>query len=332
MSDVVGGEADDLAALVNEGRKARLRLSLVAEQCPDLLPLLDATRGAVVGGAYRIGGLLASGRQFFVWLGAEPDTGRAVVLKQARFDYRHPVRYGRAEAEHLRRAIRKEYEVLLADRTGTLPRPLALLVTDSPVPAASLAPALARNEVFVAEEFIRGPTLTELALRVWPDHPPAEREATASRLGAAFVGFWESLRDNGWHYGDLSSDNLLVESDTGRLRVVDGGSAVPAAEAVVLSGFTPAFTTPRLFAAASAGQPVAGSVASVLPLLGKVLYFTLTRREPLNGLLPDLADPALEVYSPMCRLVLELLLDLDGRPERLHEARQALARWAGLTT
>jgi hypothetical protein len=251
-----------------------------------------------------------------------------VVLKQPRFDYRRPVRYGLAETHLLRRTIRKEYEVLRADRQGVLPRPLALLVTASPIPAAAAAPALADNEVFVAEEYIRGLTLTELALRVWPARPPAEREAVASRLTAAFVAFWESLREGGWHYGDLSGDNLLVEGDTGRLRVVDGGSAVPAADRVVLPGFTPAFTTPRFYQAVSAGRPVAGSLASVLPLLGKVLHFALTRREPFNGLLPDLGEPALADYSPLCRLVLELLLGLDADPDRLANARLALAQWA----
>jgi hypothetical protein len=82
--------------------------------------------------------------------------------------------------------------------------------------------------------------------------------------------------------------------------VVDAGSAVPAAETLILPGFTPAFTTPNLFAAASASRPVAGSLASVLPLLAKVLHFALSRREPLNGQMPDLAEPALEPYSPLC--------------------------------
>jgi hypothetical protein len=146
------------------------------------------------------------------------------------------------------------------------------------------------------------------------------------------VDFWECLRESGWYYGDLSSDNLLVDPKTGGLRVVDGGSAVSAADAVVLPGFTPAFTTPQFFAAVSNGRPVVGSVASVLPLLGKILHFALTGREPLNGQIPDLAEPALDRYSPLCRLVLEFLLDLDVHPDRLSAVRPALARWAEATS
>jgi serine/threonine protein kinase len=314
-------------APIAEDRRKRLRLWLETERCPDLLPLLDAAVGSRVDGRYRIDGLMAAGRQFFVWMATELSTGRYAVLKQARFDYRHPVRYGRSDVERLREAIRREYDVLWADKSGTLPRPLALLVTASPIPAAASAPSLARNEVFVVEEYVQGPTLGELSLRVWPDRPPAEREASISHLVADFVHFWEAMKSAGWYYGDVSCDNLLVES-AGKLRVVDGGSAIPATNEVVLVGFTPAFTTPRIYAAAAAGRPLPGSLATILPLLGKVLHFALTRREPFNGHLPDLGEPALQDYSPLCRLVLELMTDVDHRPDRAEDAREALIRWA----
>jgi serine/threonine protein kinase len=316
------------SAQIEEDRRKRLRLWLDMEKCPDLLPLLDAAAGSTVDGRYRIDGLAAAGRQFFVWIATELSTGRSAILKQARFDYRRPVHYGRAEIERLRAAIRREYEVLWADRSGTLPRPLALLVTESPVPAAAVAPSLARNEVFVVEEHVRGLTLTELSLRVWPDRQPGEREAALSHLAADFVNFWEAMHSAGWYYGDVSGDNFLIE-EAGRLRVVDGGSAIPAAKEVVLTGFTPAFTTPRIYARASVGQSLPGSLASILPLLGKILHFALTRREPINGHLPDLGEPVLQDYSPLCRLVVELLTEVDHRPEQTRDARDALIRWAG---
>src|SRR5271165_215835 len=109
-----GASAD--AFQLAQDRRHHLRLALVAEKCPDLLPLLESANGALVGGAYRLEKLLAVGGQFFVWLAAETATGRTVVLKQTRFDYRRPVRYGLAETERLRQMIRKEYEVLRADR------------------------------------------------------------------------------------------------------------------------------------------------------------------------------------------------------------------------
>jgi serine/threonine protein kinase len=303
-----------------------MRLALDASRCPGLLPLLEAAEGAVVCRIYRIDRALAVGSQFIVWATTELSSDKPAVLKQSRFDYRRPVQYGRADAIRRRKAIRREYDVLRADPTGTLPRPFALLVGDSPVPAASSSPVLARDEVMVAEEFIEGLTLTELALRVWPTLPVKRREVAVASLAAAAVVFWESLHKAGWFYADLSADNLLVEA-SGKLRMVDAGNAIPAADQVILTGFTPAFTAPRVFAAASRGQPIPGTLPSILPSLAKLLHFALTGREQFNGQLPNLAEPALESYSAHCRLVLDLLADVDGRPERGADARNALLRW-----
>jgi serine/threonine protein kinase len=325
-------DAAELHDQIEQDRRQRLRLSLEASEYPGLLPLLDAAEGSVVGGDYRITSPLAVGSQFIVWMATELLSGGPIILKQGRFDYRHPVRYGRAEAEGAREVIRREYDVLRADHTGTLPRPIALVVADSPVPAAAFAPALARNEIFVAQEYIRGLTLTELALRVWPGCPASEREFAIARLAREFVEFWEKLQAAGWFYGDMSADNLLVER-SGRLRMVDAGNAVAVAVdgQITLTGFTPAFTSPRIFAAATQGEPIAGTLASVLPSLGKVLHFALTGREQLNGRLPNLDDPALQHYSPHCRLVMELLADVDARPPTAGTARHALAHWKQAT-
>jgi serine/threonine protein kinase len=319
-------DVSDPYAQIEQDRRHRLHLSLEASRYPGLLPLLDAAEGAVVRGHYRIEFPLAVGSQFIVWSALELSTGRPIILKQGRFDYRHPVRHGRADAERIRQVIRREYEVLWADQSGTLPRALALLVADSPVPAASSSPMLSRGEVFVAEEYIRGLTLTELALRVWPGRPASERESAVARLALEFLTFWEMLHAAGWFYGDMSADNLLVER-AGRLRMVDAGNAIPSSDQVVLTGFTPAFTSRRIFAAATHGQSIPGTLASVLPSLAKVLHFALTGREQFNGHPPDLDDPALGDYSPHCRLVMEMLDATDERPEKSGDARNAIACW-----
>ena len=319
-------DAQDAGARIQNDRRHRLRLALDAERCPGLFPLLEEAAGSIIGGLYRIDYPLAAGSQFIVWMAIELSTGRPAILKQGRFDYRRPVLYGRSDADRCRGPVRREYDVLWADRTGTLPRPLALLVSDSPVPAAASSPILARDEVFVAQEYLRGLTLTELALRVWPELPAAEREAAVARLTAEFVAFWEGLHAAGWFYGDLSADNWMIEG-SGNLRVVDAGNAVPVGDQVILTGFTPAFTAPRMFAAAIQSRPIPGTLPSVLPSLGKLLHFALTGREQHNGKLPDLADPALEHYSPHCRLVMELLADTDERQDKGGDARKALAHW-----
>jgi hypothetical protein len=308
-------------------RQLRLRLLLEAEGRPGLFPLLVEAAGAVLAGRFRLDELLAVGRQSYLFAATDLSLGGSVVVKQPALDYRNPLHYHRASVSRLRQALRTEYRVLEACGTGHLPRPVALLTEPAAVPAAAASPVLAAGEVFLVEEFIPGPTLTEAALTAWPALPAGEREAAARRLAGEFVDFWEALRGAGWHYGDVSAENLLLEEGGGRLRVVDAGSAVPAGAEVAGVGFTPGYTTPQLFAALACGLPVPGTLAAVGPPLAKVVHFALTRREPLNGALPDLDDPALDSYSPACRRALAALLDLDARPGDLPQAREALARW-----
>jgi hypothetical protein len=73
--------------------------------------------------------------------------------------------------------------------------------------------------------------------------------------------------------------------------------------------------------------PVPGILATVLPSIGKLIHFALTGREQFNGHLPNLDEPALQAYSPHCRLTLELLSQVDARQDRAADARLAVARW-----
>ncbi len=305
----------------------RLRLLLEADRRPGLLPLLEEATGADVAGRYRLDALVGVGRQSYIFGATDLHQGAAVILKQCAFDYRNPLLYNRASAGQLRQGLRREYEVLQACDTGNLPRPLELLTAASPIPAAAESPVLANDDVFLVEELIVGKTLAEVALEHWPSLRPSEREAIAAGLVMGFTEFWEALQGRGWRYGDISADNLLVEG-TDRLRVVDAGSAVPAHAKLHPAGYTPAFTTPRLFAALREGREIPSNLAGVLPMMAKVVHFALTRREPLNGELPDLDEPRLAEYSPRCRQTLAHLLLLDSQPGELAGARDSLASWA----
>lgn len=306
----------------------RLRLSLEASGRAGLLPLLEEAVGAAIAGRFQLDGLLAAGRQCFVFEATDLSTGRAVVVKQPCFDYRRPVEYGRDRAARMRQSLAGAFEVLRACPTGHLPEPVALRSAPAVVPAAAESPVLSEEETFLIEERVCGRRFTEVALRVWPGLASSEREDAARAVAAEFVAFWEALHRAGWHYGDLNGENLLLD-DGGRLRVLDGGAAVPAADEVVLGTLTPAFSTPNLYAAFLERRPVAGSLASVLPVVGKLLHFGLTRREGFNGRLPDMDHPALAEYSPACRDALAACLALDAHPEELAAARAALRRWTG---
>jgi serine/threonine protein kinase len=315
-----------LPSVPSETARRRLRLQLEAENRSALLPLLDAARGAILDSRFRLVEVLAVGRQSHVWLAQELPGQRQVVVKQVAWNFHEPLRYNRATAARLRQCLKTEHAVLQSCPTGHLPQPLALITASALVPAAQASPVLTNDEVFMVEEFIPGATLTQVALQTWPALPGVEREAQVRNVVREFVTFWEALRGAGWHYGDIGPSNLLLE-ETGRLRVVDAGSAVPAAEAVVLPGFAPAFTTPRLYGALREGQPVPGTLAAVLPPLAKLAHFALTRREPFNGANPDLADPALAPYSLACRSALAAMLDVDKRPDTWRTVRAQLERW-----
>lgn len=319
--------AHSFTAIGSSESQRRLRLRLEAEGCPHLFPLLEEAVGAILLERFRLDGLLAVGRQSFLFAATELSSGRPVVVKQPAFDYSKPVLYNRAAVNRARRSLLTEHAVLSACTTCHLPTPIALFTTSSPISAARESPLLATSELFLVEERIQGHTLTQLALEVWPSLTPEARETGARQIACSFVQFWQALHATEWHYGDISADNLLLEQGSGSLRVVDGGSAVPAGNDVILTGYTPAFTTPRLFAALSSSRPVPGNLASVFPPLAKALHFALTRQEPFNGNFPSLEHPALTEYSPQCRIALANLLILDDHPQSLSLALESLASW-----
>src|SRR4051812_29838230 len=113
-----------------------LDLRLQAKGLGGLLPLLDSAKGAILAGRYRIDRLLAAGSQAFVFAAQDLTSGRDVVVKQAAFDYRKPIRYGeKLIAEH-RQALAHEFDVLRACQSPAFPRPIAMLKGPAVVRAA----------------------------------------------------------------------------------------------------------------------------------------------------------------------------------------------------
>ncbi len=307
----------------------RLRLVLRAQGRGALVKDLDAAAGAVLGDRFQIERLLAAGRQSFVFLAS--DCGVPCVVKLPALDLGRPLSITRADVASGQRALEMEHRLLQACSTRHLPAPVALHFATSPLPAAARVPAARGKTLVLVEDLVAGQRLSELALGPWRDLGAPAREDVVRRVAVEFVRFWDALLDQGFFYGDVSADNILIEP-RGRVRVVDGASGAPRADMIDLPGFTPAFTTPRLHDLLRAGAPVPGNAASILPALAKVLHFALTRREPLNGQMPDLAGPELASCSPQSRAALSAMLDLDRHPEDLPRAQEALERWAEAAT
>ncbi len=307
--------------------QARLRLSLAADGREGLYRLLVAACSATIGGRFQLEELFAAGRQSILFSAIDQRTGRAVLVKQPSFDYTRPLQVSRAEAARARAALRTEYEVLGACTTGHLPGAVALVIAPSPIPAAKDFNVLGREEVFVVEERIAGRTLEQAAMGEWPRMAAEERERLVREIAEEALRFWSTLRRDGYHYGDTSARNLLLEDGTDRVRVVDAACVCPAAEKVVVRECSAAFLTPRLYEAIRQGQPITGSEAGFLPVLAKVLHFALTRRQPTDGTMPDFVVPEMAPYSAECRLVLRTMAEVDGDDGRLGEALAVLREW-----
>lgn len=300
-----------------------IELQLESDGRAGLYPLLAAAHGARIGGRYRVGELFAAGRQVFVFHVVDEETGQPAVAKQAAFDYRDPLSYGRREAAALRAPLLREFEVQSACQSGHMSRPLALVRGAAIVPEGAESAVLGREEVFVIQERLDARPLSEVALQRWTQRDLAARERAAAGVAREFIRFWQDLFARGWMYTDVNAANLLLDAHD-RLFVVDAAGAVRSSSAFVSPGLSPAFATPRLWERAVQRQPLAGDLSSVLPLLAKVLHFGLSTKTPFNGALPAL--DALAAYSPACRDALGAMLGLDAAPERLPEALQTLSR------
>jgi hypothetical protein len=296
-----------------------LRLKLEADGKPGLYELYQAASGALLGGRFRLGLPCAAGQQALLIEAVERSTGRPVLVKQIAFDYRRPIQYSRAKVASLRHLLWQEHQVLQACTTGHLPEPIALLTSEPVVPAAAESNVLGRGEVFLIEERIDARTLDVVASSM-PAEPAVERELLARRVAREYLRFWTALQAAGYHYGDLNTQNILVESGTGKVRMVDAACVVAAGPSVVVREFTPAFLTPRLHEAMTEGRPVPGSLASVLPVLSKVLHHVLTGRVPWNGQMPDWHALDLALFSPQLRKALRCMAEVDGDEARLPDA------------
>jgi hypothetical protein len=270
--------------------------------------------------------VLAVGQQCYVFRGHEIDTRRSVVIKQPNFDYRFPIRYGRDEVSRMRCTLQQGLQILRANSTGHFPEGIELVVGPAIVAAAADSPLLAQQEIYLIEEYLVGWPLDRQVLETWQVHSPAWRETTASQLTHDWLLFWQDMHDHGWHYGDISCRNCIIQE--GRLRVVDGGSCVPRNKQVILPYFTPAFMTPVLYDAVVRHLPIPGSLASVLPVWAKVLHFCLTRQEPVNGAVPDLR--LLEKLSPDGQCAITASLAVDHDPTLLAAALEQVHAWIEL--
>jgi serine/threonine protein kinase len=305
-------------------RLARVRLAAEADGRSGLFEILSGAIGSVIAGRFELRELVAIGRESFVFLAEDNASGDRVAVKQPAFDYRRPISIDRAEVSRKRSALAREHRVLEASASQRLPRAIAL---EHAAPVIGSSIVFGIEELYLIEEWIDGRTITELALGAWRELAANSREQVVARLAKDLVELMAELDLAGWFYPDVSPGNLMLEA-SGALRVVDAGSMIERAPAVRVPGFTPAFTTPRLFARLSRGEPIEPGPLSVLPSIGKVLHFCLTTKEPVNGALPELGALRAAGISDLGAEAVEALIALDANPEAIDRAKDAVATWS----
>ncbi|HEX5585673.1 MAG TPA: protein kinase [Acidimicrobiia bacterium] len=155
--------------------------------------------GAVVGGRYRIGSLLAAGGMAEVYRAADERLGRDVALK---------ILSGTTATEHAR--FRREVDVL-----AHLDHPNLVRLYDAGELEGSARP-------FLVLELVDGSTLAE-RLAVGPLPAPV-----AARIGHELAGALAVAHASGVVHRDVKPSNVLIDVD-GRARLTDFGVAHDAA-------------------------------------------------------------------------------------------------------
>lgn len=304
-----------------------VRLYLEANKYLGVFPLLEEVIGKVIGGRFRFTSILAIGGHNFVFTAYDLLTKQTVVVKQPSFNYCDPIKYSYADVMRARQSLKKEYDILRSYEISWLPKPIDLIVATSFVQAAQKSHVLTQNEVYLVEEYISGPTLNQIAHGNLPSVVNINKEDVARIIVRDFRKFWRDLVKNELFYGDINAGNFIFEETSGQLRVLDAGSIVEAGENIHLPTFTPAFTTPNLYQNLIINKPVGGSEGSVLPLIGKLLHFVLTKQTPLNGEFPNMETPLLKMYSAECQNVISAMLKLDSNPRDLRNLNEILTLW-----
>ena len=312
--------------MATDPQKTRLRLKLITVGLDGLLPILQTALGQTVGQRYVIQDVLTVGSQFIVFLATDQTGGEEVIVKQALLDYRSPLKYSMSQTAQLRQYVANEFAVLTSSALGCMPRAVAQLEDAAAVAVGREYNAL-RNEQYVVQEQVRGITVEETALGPWKALCAGEREVRVRRLVSEFLEFWVDLYGTGFFYSDISPGNMMLEQDTGKLRVVDAASAIKVAPMVVFSACTPAYTTGPILEAATNARPLPGDISSIFPMLAKVAHFALTGLASTDGAMPNLQAAEYTRLSRPARRAMEVMLTTVEQPRNSEQALQLIGAW-----
>jgi hypothetical protein len=175
----------------------------------------DEQAGALAGGRFIIEQALSFSSRGGVYRGVDKESGRAVVIKEARPFIELDSRGTEAAA-----VLVKEYAILRElEDTGYFARPVAFFEE--------------WEHSFLVEEYVDGDHLGLFAIGNNPLHRIGPSEVDFGAYWERMRPFWIQLADaireahsRGVILGDLSFTNTMIEAGTGRIKIIDLEAAV----------------------------------------------------------------------------------------------------------
>ncbi|MGY0612271.1 class III lanthionine synthetase LanKC [Luteimonas sp. A501] len=237
---------------------------------------VDQSTPDVFGGAYRIDAAIKFSNFGGVYIGESFSDGTPVIIKEAR-----PF-VGSASGPSAADSLRREFRLLtLLAGSGIAPEPLGLFQE--------------WTHLFLAQERIPGHTLrehqartsklvhsgtTDVAMRNW-----IHQTATIARNLIEVVA---RLHERSIVFGDLSTNNVIVDAETQRVRLIDFEGAYEVGVDPPVNLFTPGFGRPERL-----DQPGAGFVDDVYAV-GCILVAMMMPNTAVMALKPSYARELLD--------------------------------------
>ncbi|HEV7629071.1 MAG TPA: serine/threonine-protein kinase, partial [Streptomyces sp.] len=158
--------------------------------------------GRLVGGRYRLGGVLGRGGMGTVWRGEDETLGRSVAVKELRF----PSSVEEDEKQRLITRTLREAKAIARIRSGSAVTVFDVVDED--------------DRPWIVMELIEGSSLAD---RIREDGPL--KPERAAEVGLAVLDVLRAAHREGVLHRDVKPSNVLLEDVTGRVVLTDFGIA-----------------------------------------------------------------------------------------------------------
>lgn len=213
--------------------------------------------GRLVGGRYRLGGVLGRGGMGTVWRGEDEILGRRVAVKELRF----PSSVDEEEKQRLITRTLREAKAIARIRSGSAVTVFDVVNEDS--------------RPWIVMELVEGRSLADQIKKDGPLDPQR-----AAEVGLAILDVLRAAHREGILHRDVKPSNVLLEDGTGRVVLTDFGIAkVEGDPSVTSTGMlvgAPSYISPERARGKPPGPP------ADLWSLGGLLYAAVEGRPPYD--------------------------------------------------